>query len=55
MTFIKGTKLLNTEFEPSKSLLDMAGENLKLGCLFLFLYSVFASTWVILQVILTNF
>ncbi|XP_008223640.2 PREDICTED: WAT1-related protein At4g30420 [Prunus mume] len=50
MTFIKGTKLLNTEFEPSKSLLDMAGENLKLGCLFLFLYSVFASTWVILQV-----
>ncbi|KAF3452874.1 hypothetical protein FNV43_RR03307 [Rhamnella rubrinervis] len=50
MALLKGPKLLNTELLPSKSLFGMGGENLQLGCLFLFVTSCCWSFWIIMQV-----
>ncbi|PON56051.1 Plant-drug/metabolite exporter [Parasponia andersonii] len=52
MALVKGPKLLNTEFLPSKSLLlgIIGGENLQLGCIFLFISCFCWSFWIIMQV-----
>ncbi|KAH7545675.1 hypothetical protein FEM48_Zijuj01G0118800 [Ziziphus jujuba var. spinosa] len=50
MALLKGPKLLNTQFLPSDSLFGNGGENLQLGCLFLFGSSCFWSFWIIMQV-----
>ncbi|KAM1635341.1 hypothetical protein FF1_013462 [Malus domestica] len=50
MTFIKGTKLLNTQLPiPPKSLLGLEGQNLTLGYLFFIVNTCCASFWVIQQ------
>ncbi|PON73075.1 Plant-drug/metabolite exporter [Trema orientale] len=52
MALVKGPKLLNTEFLPSKSVLSgiMGVENLQLGCIFLFISCFCWSFWMIMQV-----
>ncbi|KAK9274552.1 hypothetical protein L1049_021801 [Liquidambar formosana] len=50
MAILRGPKLLNTEFLPTKSVFSPGGENWLLGCLFLFGSSCCWSFWLILQV-----
>ncbi|WJZ98460.1 hypothetical protein VitviT2T_016976 [Vitis vinifera] len=50
MTLLKGPKLLNTEFLPTKSAFGSGGQNWLLGCLFLFAGTCCWSLWLILQV-----
>lgn len=51
MALLKGPKLLNAEFLPSKSVLFIPGiDNWLLGCLLLLGSSFFWSLWMILQV-----
>ncbi|KAH7545676.1 hypothetical protein FEM48_Zijuj01G0118900 [Ziziphus jujuba var. spinosa] len=54
MALLKGPKLLNTQFLPSNSLFGNGGENLQLGCLFLFGSSCFWSFWIIMQVAISE-
>ncbi|TKY54641.1 WAT1-related protein [Spatholobus suberectus] len=50
MAFVKGQKLLHTEFLPSIHLTSSGGDDWLLGCLLLLASSVFWSSWMILQV-----
>ncbi|KAL7224553.1 hypothetical protein ACSBR1_025925 [Camellia fascicularis] len=55
MAFLRGPKLLNTQFLPSKSLLSSeGGEDWLLGCVFLFASCCCWSVWLILQVPLSR-
>ncbi|GMY17337.1 WAT1-related protein At4g30420-like [Fagus crenata] len=50
MALLRGPKLLNVEFLPTKSVFGFGGENWLLGCLFLFGSCCCWSLWLILQV-----
>ncbi|CAL5375035.1 unnamed protein product [Camellia sinensis] len=55
MAFLRGPKLLNTQFLPSKSLFaSEGGDDWLLGCLFLFAGCCCWSVWLILQVPLSR-
>uniref|UniRef100_A0A2N9FGF6 WAT1-related protein n=1 Tax=Fagus sylvatica TaxID=28930 RepID=A0A2N9FGF6_FAGSY len=49
MALLRGPKLLNVEFLPTKSVFGFGGENWLLGCLFLFGSCCCWSLWLILQ------